>query len=100
MNAVYVVPTKTPSDVSGIQKLIDEKVIAPEDIIAVLGKTEGNGCVNDWTRGYSVDTLKHYFTGLMNEDAAEKIIYVMSGGTEGILSPHLALICKNDKVCD
>lgn len=100
MNAVYVVPTKTPSDVSGIQKLIDEKVIAPKDIIAVLGKTEGNGCVNDWTRGYSVDTLKHYFTGLMNEDAAEKIIYVMSGGTEGILSPHLALICKNDKVCD
>ena len=42
MNAVYVVPTKTPSDVSGIQKLIDEKVIAPKDIIAVLGKTEGN----------------------------------------------------------
>ena len=42
MNAVYVVPTRTPSDVSGIQKLIDEKVIAPEDIIAVLGKTEGN----------------------------------------------------------
>ena len=76
MNAVYVVPTRTPSDVSGIQKLIDEKVIAPEDIIAVLGKTEGNGCVNDWTRGYSVDTLKHYFTGLMNEEAAEKIIYV------------------------
>lgn len=100
MNAVYVVPTKTPSDVSGIRKLIEDGVIRATDIIAVLGKTEGNGCVNDWTRGYSVDTLKHYFSDLMGAEKAEKIIYVMSGGTEGIISPHLALICKNDKISD
>lgn len=100
MNAVYVVPANTPSDMSGIQKLVDEGTICPEDIIAVLGKTEGNGCVNDWTRGYAVDSLKAYFTKLMDGAAAERIIYVMSGGTEGILSPHFALICRNDKVSD
>lgn len=97
MNAVYVVPTNSPSDVEGIEKLIQSGEIQAKDIIAVLGKTEGNGCVNDWTRGYSVDSLKHYFGEKLSKEDAEKIIYVMSGGTEGIISPHLALICKNDK---
>lgn len=96
MNSVYVLPTKSPNDVSGIKELIDNGTIRPEDVVAVLGKTEGNGCVNDWTRGYSVDTLKHFFEGYMPKKDADKIVYVMSGGTEGILSPHLSVICKND----
>lgn len=97
MNSVFVVPTSSPSDVSGVKKLIDTGVIKPQDVIAVLGKTEGNGCVNDWTRGYSVDTLKHFFEGYLPTCEADKIVYVMSGGTEGILSPHLSVICKNDE---
>lgn len=100
MYSVYVVPAKSPSDVSGIQKLIDAGTIQGKDIIAVLGKTEGNGCVNDWTRGYSVDSLKHYFGKMMGEEKAEQIIYVMSGGTEGVLSPHFTLFCKNDEKMD
>lgn len=97
MNAVYVVPTKSPDDVSGVKELIEKGTIRPEDVIAVLGKTEGNGCVNDWTRGYSVDTLKHFFEEYMTKQEADKIVYVMSGGTEGILSPHLSIICHNEE---
>ncbi|MCR5609552.1 MAG: ring-opening amidohydrolase, partial [Lachnospiraceae bacterium] len=97
MNAVYVVPTASPNDVSGLKDLIDRKVIDPRDVIAILGKTEGNGCVNDWTRGYSVDTLKNFFSQYLDGGEAEKIVYVMSGGTEGILSPHLSIICHNDE---
>ncbi|MGN0164713.1 MAG: ring-opening amidohydrolase [Lachnospiraceae bacterium] len=97
MNAVYVVPTKSPNDVSGIKELIENGTIRPEEVMAVLGKTEGNGCVNDWTRGYSVDTLKHFFEGYLPKAQADKIVYVMSGGTEGILSPHLSVICHNEE---
>lgn len=96
MNSVHIVQTNSPNDVSGIKYLFDTGVIKPADIIAVLGKTEGNGCVNDWTRGYAVDSLKHFLGEYMSKEEAGQIIYVMSGGTEGILSPHLALICKND----
>ncbi len=97
MNSVHVVPTSSPDDVSGVAELIEKGTIRPEDVIAVLGKTEGNGCVNDWTRGYSVDSLKHFFESKIDKKSADKIVYVMSGGTEGVLSPHLMIICKNDE---
>ena len=50
---IYRLPTSGPDDVSGLAKLIDDKVVAAADVIAVLGKTEGNGCVNDWSRGFA-----------------------------------------------
>jgi cyanuric acid amidohydrolase len=100
MNSVHVVPTKSPNDVSGIVELFEKGIINPENVIAILGKTEGNGCVNDWTRGYAVDILKHFFEGYLTKERADKIVYVMSGGTEGILSPHLSIICSDDKVVE
>ena len=30
---------------------------APAEIVAIIGKTEGNGGVNDFTRGYFTQTL-------------------------------------------
>jgi cyanuric acid amidohydrolase len=50
---VFRVPMSGPSDISGVKELIDRGYVAVEDIVAILGKTEGNGCVNDFTRGYS-----------------------------------------------
>ena len=37
----------------GLEKLIESGEVNPEEVVAVLGKTEGNGCVNDFTRGFS-----------------------------------------------
>src|SRR5258708_5134045 len=48
---------RDPGDVSAILRLIDEGSIAPREIFAILGKTEGNGCVNDFTRGYATMAL-------------------------------------------
>jgi cyanuric acid amidohydrolase len=61
------------------------------NVVAILGKTEGNGCVNDFTRGYATFSLKDYFSNKIGEKNSEKIIYIMSGGTEGILTPHLTV---------
>ncbi|MGE7225459.1 ring-opening amidohydrolase [Paenibacillus sp. PDC88] len=92
--AIIKVPTKSPSDLSGLQSLVEQGVVVPHEVVAVMGKTEGNGCVNDFTRGYAVSALDAYFTGLLGA-AASSISYVMSGGTEGILSPHLTVISRS-----
>ena len=38
------------ADASELAKLIDEGVMAADRVIAIIGKTEGNGGVNDYTR--------------------------------------------------
>ena len=40
---VVRVPTKGPGDVSGLMRLIENGKMAPSSILAVLGKSEGNG---------------------------------------------------------
>lgn len=55
----------------------------------VLGKTEGNGCVNDFTRGYASLVM----TQTLAERKGDASI-IMSGGTEGVLTPHLLLFAS------
>lgn len=92
--AVVRVPTGSPSDTQALDEYVKAGRIVPEDVVAVMGKTEGNGCVNDFTRGYAVHALRDYFTRRIG-DAASGISYVMSGGTEGVLSPHLTVISRS-----
>jgi len=85
---VHRLPMSDPGDVSAIARAIAEGVIVPARIIAVLGKTEGNGCVNDFSRGYATQSLRHLLAQHLDEAALAGISLVMSGGTEGALSPH------------
>src|SRR5436305_1401196 len=82
---VHRIATSSPDDVSGLASGIAGGTIAPEGIIAILGKTEGNGCVNDFTRAFAVQSLKAELGRHLPPDAVERIAYVMSGGTEGAL---------------
>ena len=54
---VVRISTKGPGDVSGLLQLVETGTIAPESILAILGKTEGNGGVNDFTREYAMAAL-------------------------------------------
>ena len=54
---VIRIPTSGPGDVSGLMALIDGGALEPSSILAVLGKTEGNGGVNDFTREDAVAAL-------------------------------------------
>ena len=56
--------------------------------MAVLGKTEGNGLVNDFARGYAALALNQMFQRHLSAEQAAKICLVMSGGTEGGMAPH------------
>ena len=95
--AVHRVAARGPGDVSGVAALLDAG-LDPRDVLAVMGKTEGNGCVNDFTREYATEALCHLFGGRLGIAAAavhERIALVMSGGTEGVLSPHLTVFARS-----
>ncbi|HTV36558.1 MAG TPA: ring-opening amidohydrolase [Xanthobacteraceae bacterium] len=94
---VIRIPTKSPGDVSGLLQHIDAGTVNPSNIIAVLGKTEGNGGVNDFTREFALSALCHALSShlrLPPSAVEDKIAFVMSGGTEGVLSPHLTIFSR------
>ncbi|WP_274650570.1 ring-opening amidohydrolase [Paenibacillus humicola] len=93
--SVIKIATGSPSDVEGVRACVEDGTLLPGEVIAVIGKTEGNGCVNDFTRGYAVRCLSDFFAPLAEE--ASRISYVMSGGTEGVLSPHLTIVSRSGR---
>jgi cyanuric acid amidohydrolase len=94
---VTVIPCRGPGDTSGLQAHIAAGRIVPSDIVAVMGKTEGNGCVNDFTREYATAALAALLGTHLQLPAAEvekRVAFVMSGGTEGVLSPHVTVFSR------
>jgi cyanuric acid amidohydrolase len=94
---VIQIPTKGPGDVSGLMNLIEAGKLEPTSILAILGKTEGNGGVNDFTREYAVSALSFAlapYVDLSPHNVEQKIAFVMSGGTEGVLSPHITVFAR------
>jgi len=94
---VFRVPCAGPGDTSGLEQLITCGDIDPAHIVAVMGKTEGNGCVNDYTREYATAMLQAMLgrhLGLVPKAVAHRVAFVMSGGTEGVLSPHLSVFTR------
>jgi cyanuric acid amidohydrolase len=90
--------TAGPQDTAPLAAAIDRGEIDPATIVAIVGKTEGNGCVNDFTRGYATLALKLLLADRLKCPMAEveaRVAIVMSGGTEGGLSPHLLVFCRD-----
>ena len=85
---VHRISAGAPDDVSGIEASIGAGRIDPNGVIAVLAKTEGNGLVNDFSRGFASFLLSQLFQRYLPSEEAAKICLVMSGGTEGGMAPH------------
>ena len=85
---VHRISATAPDDVSGIEAAIADGRIDPKGVMAVLGKTEGNGLVNDFSRGYATLALSLLFQKHLPRKKADAICLVMSGGTEGGMAPH------------
>ncbi|HSI02181.1 MAG TPA: ring-opening amidohydrolase [Reyranella sp.] len=91
--------TAGPHDTAPLASAIDNGEVNPATIVAIVGKTEGNGCVNDFTRGYATLALKLLLAercGCPLAEVANRVAIVMSGGTEGGLSPHLLVFCREE----
>ncbi|MGC1513921.1 MAG: ring-opening amidohydrolase [Acidimicrobiales bacterium] len=86
--SLHRIITADPSDTSGLLEAV-EHGLDPSRVVAVVGKTEGNGCVNDFTRGMAAAAWQAALP--------VPVIAVMSGGTEGVLSPHVTVIAEEDE---
>src|SRR6201988_5538636 len=89
---VHRISAAAPDDVSGIASAIASKHIDPNGVIAVLAKTEGNGLVNDFSRGHATLALSLLFECHLATDEAARVCLVMSGGTEGAMAPHWLVV--------
>lgn len=83
------ISTNGPDDMSGLEAMLVSGAISAESVIAIFGKTEGNGCVNDFSRGFALASLKAALRRHLPEDKADAVCIVMSGGVEGALAPHI-----------
>ncbi len=86
------------SDASGLEALIDEGAFSADDVIAVIGKTEGNGGVNDFTRILADQAFRRVLMekGTRSEDEVGEIPMVWSGGVDGVLCPHATVFARVD----
>lgn len=94
---VFRLTMASPNDVSALRSLFDEERLDPAHVVAVIGKTEGNGGVNDFTRGYFTQSLMLLLAerlGITADKALHRVPCVLSGGTEGVLSPHMAVFAR------
>ncbi len=95
--SVHKIDMASPSDVSGLAALIDAGTVDPANIIALIGKTEGNGGANDFTRGFatlSYQLLLAKHLAISPEEVGKRVAFVWSGGTEGVLSPHATILTR------
>ncbi len=78
------------TDASGMAALIDDGVFTADQVIAVVGKTEGNGGVNDFTRILADQAFRGVLVDKGSRSPAEaaQVPMVWSGGTDGVLTPH------------
>ncbi|MBO1031447.1 ring-opening amidohydrolase [Tessaracoccus sp. SD287] len=94
---VRKVPLHSVSDASELGKLIDEGVFEADRVIAVIGKTEGNGGVNDYTRIIADRAFREILVEKgADPDKVKQVPIVWSGGTDGVISPHATIFASVD----
>jgi len=93
----FKVGMRAPDDVVEAAKLLDQGAFKAEHVAAILGKTEGNGGVNDYTRALatlSFQLLLAERSGQKVAAIAKRVPIIWSGGTEGLMSPHATIFTR------
>jgi len=90
---VRKVAIESVTDASGLDRSVADGAFAADDVLAVIGKTEGNGGVNDYTRILADRAFRQVLIARGSRTAEEvgRVPLVWSGGTDGVLSPHATL---------
>src|SRR5277367_1721884 len=96
---VAKVELKTVQDASGLEACIKNGQFGADQVIAVIGKTEGNGGVNDFTRILADQAFRRALIkfGRRSEADIAHIPMVWSGGCDGVITPHATVFARTDK---
>ena len=94
---VRKVPIHSVSDASELTRLIDDGILEASRVVAIIGKTEGNGGVNDYTRILADRAFREALIAKgAPADQVRQIPIVWSGGTDGVISPHATIFATVD----
>ena len=93
---VKKVVIESVADASGLARAISDGDFAADHVIAVIGKTEGNGGVNDFTRLLSDRAFREILLqhGSRALEEIKQIPMVWSGGTDGVICPHATIFAR------
>ena len=94
---MFVSPSATPADTSKLQALAEAGKIKPETLVALVGKTEGTGFHDDWGRVWADVALRDWtakFLRVPVDEVAKHVIFVLSGGCPGVITPHIAAVTR------
>src|SRR5215467_3948305 len=96
---VAKIELKTVQDASGLDACIARGQFAADEVIAVIGKTEGNGGVNDFTRILADQAFRRTLQrhGKRSEAEVASIPMVWSGGCDGVITPHATIFARNER---
>ena len=94
---VAKIELKTVQDASGLDGCIAAGRFSADEVIAVIGKTEGNGGVNDFTRILADQAFRRVLArrGTRSEAEIAGIPMVWSGGCDGVITPHATVFARN-----
>ncbi len=93
---VRKIPFEFVTDTDGLLAEIEAGSFTANEIIAVIGKTEGNGGVNDFSRILADRVLRDFLGRHSTKTSAEiaDMPIVWSGGTDGVIAPHMNVFAR------
>lgn len=92
-----VVPMLTPNDTGAFETLFSSGEVDPDTVVALIGKSEGHGLPNDYGRAWADTALREALArarGVPVSQIAEEVTIAISGGTPGVISPHVTVITQ------
>ena len=94
---VAKIELKTVQDASGLEALISAGKLQADEVVAVVGKTEGNGGVNDFTRILADQAFRRVLERHGKRAAHEvaQVPMVWSGGCDGVITPHATVFAQD-----
>ena len=86
-------------DASGLEERILAGQFSADEVVAVIGKTEGNGGVNDFTRILADNAFRAALArhGKRSAEAIRGVPMVWSGGCDGVITPHATVFARSSK---
>src|SRR6202051_3544611 len=96
---VAKVELKSVQDASGLDACIAAGQFTADQVIAVIGKTEGNGGVTVFTRILADQAYRAVLRRRVTRGELEiaAIPMVWSGGCDGVITPHATVFARNEK---
>ena len=96
---VVKVELKNVQDASGLEAAIRAGRFTADQVVAVVGKTEGNGGVNDFTRILADQAFRRVLQQHGHRSAEEiaRVPMVWSGGCDGVITPHATVFARNER---